>query len=145
MLKCVTKRRRTEFGGTTQGKGVMAEDFNAQSEQLVVEIQIRDMDRAAAFYRGIGFDLVSADDDFTALAWVGRYLFLDFRHDLPPRPDIPQANLRIMVADVDHRWKLVTAQNADIIEPIADRDYGLRDFTFTDPDGFGLRFAAVIC
>jgi hypothetical protein len=25
---------------------------------------------------------------------------------------------------------------------VADRDYGLRDFTVLDPDGFGLRFAS---
>jgi len=29
-----------------------------------------------------------------------------------------------------------------VIKPIGDRDYGLRDFTVTDPDGFGLRFGA---
>jgi len=29
---------------------------------------------------------------------------------------------------------------ARVIKPIADRYYGLRDFTIADPDGFGLRF-----
>jgi hypothetical protein len=27
---------------------------------------------------------------------------------------------------------------------VADRDYGLRDFTIADPDGFGIRFATRI-
>ena len=122
----------------------MAEDFNVMSEQLVVEIQVRHMGRAVAFYRGLGFQVVSEGDDFAALSWDGRHLFLDLRHDLPPVPEIPQANLRIMVPDVDERWRLVSALDARVLEPIEDRDYGLRDFTFTDPDGFGLRFATVI-
>ena len=49
-----------------------------------------------------------------------------------------------MVPDVDRRWERVTAMRARIIDPIADRDYGLRDFIFTDPDGFGLRFASLL-
>jgi hypothetical protein len=33
---------------------------------------------------------------------------------------------------------------ARVLAPIADRDYGLRDFTIADPDGFGIRFATRI-
>jgi hypothetical protein len=36
---------------------------------------------------------------------------------------------------VRKRWALVLA-------PIANRDYGLRDFTILDLDGFGVRFAS---
>ena len=50
--------------------------------------------------------------------------------------------MRIMVADVDRRWELVTGMGARIIYPIGDQAYGLRDFTFVNPDGFGLRFAS---
>jgi len=32
----------------------------------------------------------------------------------------------------------------DIIIPIADRYYGLRDFLIADPDGFGVRFASAL-
>ena len=31
---------------------------------------------------------------------------------------------------------------APVLAPIADREYGLRDFTILDPDGFGVRFGA---
>jgi hypothetical protein len=31
-----------------------------------------------------------------------------------------------------------------VLAPIADRDYGLRDFTIADPDGFGVRFGTRI-
>ena len=122
----------------------MASYVNTESDQLIVEVQVRDMNRAIAFYRELGFELTSEGDEFTVLSWDGRDIFLDLRDDLPPPSAIPQANLRIMVPDVDRRWERVTAMGARIIDPIADRDYGLRDFIFTDPDGFGLRFASLI-
>ena len=122
----------------------MASYVNTESDQLIVEVQVRDMNRAIAFYRELGFELTSEGDEFTVLSWDGRDICLDLRDDLPPPSAIPQANLRIMVPDVDRRWERVTAMGARIIDPIADRDYGLRDFIFTDPDGFGLRFASLI-
>jgi hypothetical protein len=42
----------------------------------------------------------------------------------------------IMVRDI----KRSTA----IVVPVADRSYGLRDFTIADPDGFGVRFASIL-
>ena len=47
-----------------------------------------------------------------------------------------------MVPNVDDYWQLVNAMGARILVPIADRYYGLRDFIFADPDGYGLRFAS---
>jgi uncharacterized glyoxalase superfamily protein PhnB len=47
-----------------------------------------------------------------------------------------------MVPDVDECWKLANEIGARIIIPLADRYYGLRDFTIADPDGFGVRFAS---
>ena len=122
----------------------MADYVNTEAEQLVVEVQVRDMARAKAFYQAIGFALISDGSDFVALSWEGSHLFLDLRADMPAPPAVPQANIRIMVPDVDTRWALVNEIGAPILDPIGDRDYGLRDFTFTDPDGFGLRFASLL-
>ncbi len=47
-----------------------------------------------------------------------------------------------MVPDVDALWRRARSVDAPISAPIGDRDYGLRDFTVQDPDGFGLRFAS---
>jgi uncharacterized glyoxalase superfamily protein PhnB len=54
------------------------------------------------------------------------------------------ANVQVMVANVDGYWKLAKEMGARIIIPIADRYYGLRDFTIADPDGFGVRFASLL-
>ena len=60
---------------------------------------------------------------------------------LSPAGDL-RAHVRIMVEDVDHWWKVASDVGLEIHSPIADRDYGLRDFILLDPDGMGLRFAS---
>lgn len=110
------------------------------TEQLVLEVFVRDMARSRRFYEALGFTLTQDKGDFVAYEWEGHRLFLDERPDLPPPPAYPQANVRIMTPDVDALWQTAVALDAPVVAPIADRDYGLRDFTIADPDGFGLRF-----
>jgi catechol 2,3-dioxygenase-like lactoylglutathione lyase family enzyme len=113
------------------------------TEQLVIEIFVRVLDRALEFYRGLGFELVGRKGSFVALAWEGHRLFLDEQPQLAP-PTSPQANVRVMGPDVDAGWRRVTGVGARVLAPIGDRYYGLRDFTIADPDGFGVRFASRI-
>jgi catechol 2,3-dioxygenase-like lactoylglutathione lyase family enzyme len=112
--------------------------------QLVVEVFVREMARSRAFYERLGFTVVADRGTFVELAWEGCLLYLDERRDLPSPPAYPQANVRVMVPDVDRYWIIVQAMNAPVLAPIADRDYGLRDFTVLDPDGFGVRFGTRI-
>jgi catechol 2,3-dioxygenase-like lactoylglutathione lyase family enzyme len=113
-------------------------------EQLVVEIFVRDAQRSRAFYQQLGFELSEDRGTFVVLSWEGHELFLDQRADLPAAPAHPQANVRVMVADVDAYWRRAHDMAAQVLAPIADRDYGLRDFTILDPDGFGLRFGSYL-
>jgi catechol 2,3-dioxygenase-like lactoylglutathione lyase family enzyme len=111
-------------------------------EQLVVNLFVRDLGRSVAFYRRLGFELLGEQGRFAALAWEGHWLLLEER-DRPPAPDAPpQGNVRVMVPDVDRYWQLATELGLPVLGPIADRWYGLRDFTVLDPDGFGIRFAS---
>jgi len=110
------------------------------------------MRRAAGFYRALGFELLRDGGDFMELTWEDHRLFLAelsaFRDindvDLPTRPALPIANVRVMVPNVDDYWRLANEIGAPVIVPIADRYYGLRDFVIADPDGFGIRFASVL-
>ncbi|HET7551868.1 MAG TPA: VOC family protein [Gemmatimonadaceae bacterium] len=111
------------------------------AEQLVVEIMVRDLDRSLAFYTAIGFTLDRRDGGFAALKWGDRWLFLDQRDDLPALHGPARANVRILTTDVDQVWATAQTLGLPVERPIADRYYGLRDFTVRDPDGFGLRFA----
>ena len=49
-----------------------------------------------------------------------------------------------MVPDVERCWRRAGEIGARVVSPIADRYYGLRDFTIADPDGFGVRFGTRI-
>lgn len=122
------------------------------TEQLVTEVLVKEIGRSVDFYRRLGFELLRDDGDFVELTWEHHRLFLaelSAFHDahsveLPARPTFPIANVRVMVANVDEYWKLAKGMGAQILIPIADRYYGLRDFTIADPDGFGVRFASLL-
>jgi catechol 2,3-dioxygenase-like lactoylglutathione lyase family enzyme len=112
------------------------------TEQLVVEVFVRDMQRSRAFYLDLGFELIEDRGEFVDLAWEGHHLYLDESDDLPDvQLGVPMANVRIMVPDVDAYWARAVASGVQVLAPIANREYGLRDFTILDPDGVGLRFA----
>jgi catechol 2,3-dioxygenase-like lactoylglutathione lyase family enzyme len=122
------------------------------TEQLVTEIVVRDIQRSTAFYRRLGFQLLRDGGDFVELTWEEHRLFLaelSAFHEIDhpeslTAPRFPLANVRVMVPNVDHYWQLANEIGARIIIPIADRYYGLRDFTIADPDGFGIRFATAL-
>ncbi len=122
------------------------------TEQLVTEIVVREMKRSVEFYRSLGFELLRDDGDFIELTWEGHRLFLvelstfdEIEHVAPaPVDQRPSANVRVMVPNVEHYWSVANEIGARIIVPIADREYGLRDFTIADPDGFGVRFATLL-
>jgi catechol 2,3-dioxygenase-like lactoylglutathione lyase family enzyme len=121
-------------------------------EQLVTEIVVRDIKRSTDFYRHLGFELLRDAGDFVELTWEDHRLLLAeisafpeiAAIELPAPPKFPVANVRVMVPDVDDRWRLANEIGARIIVPLCDRYYGLRDFTLVDPDGFGVRFASTL-
>jgi catechol 2,3-dioxygenase-like lactoylglutathione lyase family enzyme len=120
------------------------------TEQLVVEILVKDIKRSTRFYCQLGFAILRDGGDFVELTWEDHRLFLaelSAFHEAGPIESsalskFPAANIRVMVPNVDKYWRLAVDISARIIIPIADRYYGLRDFTIADPDGFGIRFAS---
>ena len=115
-----------------------------RAEQLVLEINVSDIHRSLAQYTALGFELDRHDDGFAVLRWEDRRLFLSESRDLPPFDGTSRGNVRIIVADVDAVWQRVRELGMPIEREIADRSYGLRDFSVLDPDGFGLRFASIL-
>ena len=111
-------------------------------EQLIVEIYVQDVKQSAAFYERIGFKVIRRDHDFVELGWDTSRLYLEQIPGQPAPPPTLVANIRIMVPDVDRYWKECVELKLRVVKPIADRYYGLRDFTVVSPDGVGLRFAS---
>ncbi|MEM7298907.1 MAG: VOC family protein, partial [Bacteroidota bacterium] len=67
-----------------------------------------------------GIHLVKKEDDF--------------------KPSANHTSLFIFVHDVDALYDEYQKSGANITNPIADRDYGMRDFDVTDPNGYILAF-----
>ena len=120
------------------------------TEQLVTEIMVRDIKRSTAFYRRLGFSLLRDGGGFVELSWEEHRLFLDERSTVseadPSAPSTPRrwppANIRVMVPNVDDYWRVAQDIGAPIVQPIADRSYGLRDFTMRVVDINALRALA---
>lgn len=117
------------------------ENYVNQGEQLVVALYVQDIKRSSAFYVSYGFQVLRDEGSFMELKWEDTRLFLSEVVGTPPPPLNPFANIRIMVPNVDDYWDLAETKGANILNPIEDRYYGLRDFTIAGPDGMAIRFA----
>jgi catechol 2,3-dioxygenase-like lactoylglutathione lyase family enzyme len=113
-----------------------------RTAQGVVEVVVPDLGAALAFYRRLGFAVERETPTFVTLRWERTFLFLAQNPDAGTAPR--WASLRIVVADVDAVWARVSELQLPIGTSIADRQYGLRDFTVRDPAGFEVRFAQVL-
>lgn len=111
------------------------------NEQLVVELYVRDFKVSCAFYQAFGFRMVRNEGDFAELQWENSFLFLEANADAPSPLSFPVCNIRILVPNVDDYWTLSQQMGVQVIRPVENRSYGLRDFTIAGPDGIGLRFA----
>jgi catechol 2,3-dioxygenase-like lactoylglutathione lyase family enzyme len=110
-------------------------------KQLVVELYVRDFKASCTFYRAYGFRMVRDEDDFAVLQWEDALLFLEANPDAQLPPPFPVGNIRILVPNVDDYWVLSQQMDVQVIRPLENRSYGLRDFTIAGPDGLALRFA----
>ncbi len=113
-------------------------------EQLVVVLYVRDIKDSSQFYRNLGFEIAREEGTFMELRWQEAQLFLEERQDAPPPRSHPVGNIRILVANVDDYWAISKKIGAQVIRPVEDRYYGLRDFTIAGPDGLAIRFASRI-
>jgi catechol 2,3-dioxygenase-like lactoylglutathione lyase family enzyme len=110
-------------------------------EQLVIELYVRDFKASCAFYQAFGFRMIRNEGDFAELQWEDALLFLEASPNTPPPLPFPVGNMRILVPNVDDYWTLSQQMGVQVIRPVENRSYGLRDFTIAGPDGLGLRFA----
>ncbi len=110
-------------------------------EQLVIELYVRDFKASCEFYQAFGFRMVRDEGDFAELQWEDALLFLEANPNALSPPSFPVGNIRILVPNVDDYWTLSQQMGVQVIRPLENRSYGLRDFTIAGPDGLGLRFA----
>lgn len=120
--------------------GTHSDELQAQG---VLEIVGPDLDALIAFYLECGFTLQRRSESFAVVAWGGsQLLFLAENRMAPVQPR--WAGLRILVKDIQPLWQQALARHWPIEHPLADRGYGLLDFSLLDPAGFTLRFAQAL-
>jgi catechol 2,3-dioxygenase-like lactoylglutathione lyase family enzyme len=96
-------------------------------------LQVADLPRAIDFYTKIlGFELGWTGGTPPFIASVCRdNVELNLRLELRPVP----SRVYIQAGGVDTYSEGIRAAGVPMIHPLEDRDYGMRDFTFADPDG----------
>lgn len=115
-------------------------------EQLVLEITCADLAATHKFFtETLNFQTVRQSPRFIVVQYEESLLFLcDYVYGPVPPPGTIAGNIRIMVEDVDAVWKRLERIKVESVQGIADREYGLRDFTIAGPDRIGIRFGSRI-
>jgi glyoxylase I family protein len=125
-------------------------------------IGVFDMPRALAFYHGVlGFEVVScspivetAEGRFSHWMWLrlgAAELMLNTQYDSDERPEHPigtrqvahgDACLYIGCSDIDAAYEQLTLRGLKA-DPPKVAPYGLKNFSVSDPDGYGIVFQAI--
>ncbi len=117
------------------------------------EFFVRDFDASLRFYRErLGFRIVREEPGFAVIARDDAYVLLAMADETAPGvrewlasgPRGVGMNTRIMLDGIDELYQSVSSDGVTVVQEIGDREYGLRDFMISDPDGFLLRFASPI-
>jgi len=121
---------------------------------LAVELFVPNVTEAARYYADtLGFTVLRTDppdEPVFAIAHLGEavVMFMSDRFYAGARSDLDYrgagVDIRLMVPDVDAVYERIRAAGLEVMHPIGDRDYGLRDFIMRDPFGFRLRFASAL-
>jgi catechol 2,3-dioxygenase-like lactoylglutathione lyase family enzyme len=124
----------------------VSEYYVPPKEQLVLEIYCSDLRATHKFYtETLDFQTIRTSPTFIVVQYEDSLLYLcSDTHAPRPPPGTFAANIRIMVNDVDGVWQRLQGLKVKPLLGIADRDYGLRDFTVAGPDGIAVRFGSRI-
>jgi len=122
---------------------------------ITVELFVPEVDSAVRFYTDkLGFELLRLENGsiggrtaatFAVLGLERAALLIAHKSlegGLAMPPGGGNIDIRIVIEDVDSVYRRARDNGVDIVQDIAERDYGLRDFIVRDPNGFRLRFAS---
>jgi catechol 2,3-dioxygenase-like lactoylglutathione lyase family enzyme len=102
-------------------------------------LSVSDVVAAADFYtKKLGFKLAFIEGDPPVIAGVNLGDVQMFLKPGTPSPD--GCAVYFVVGDADELFDFQRANGVDIVAPPGNRDYGLRDYTVRDLNGYELRF-----
>ena len=101
--------------------------------QLVPELPVEDVERAQQYYRDVlGFEIGWLYPGKEMGAVSRRDVVIFFRRTKPP---FAPAVHWVFAEDVDASYDELKTSGANIVEPLAKKPWGLRQFTVDDLDG----------
>jgi hypothetical protein len=95
-----------------------------------------DLDRTTAYYARAGFTDAERHGDYLLLH--NEDVELHFAH----HDTVTPSTCLVLVTDAVKMWKQLRSLSVDGVGEIAERDYGLREFVLTDPDGNQVRIGS---
>lgn len=106
---------------------------------VMPRLPVSDMDRSIAYYQealGLRLAWKTTDGTLAALASgdIEFFLLVPWTGDTPVQP----RTAYVYVEDPDALHAEYQQAGADIVSPVQSRDYGMRDFEVSDPDGHRL-------
>ena len=101
--------------------------------QLVPELPVADVERAQQYYRDtLGFEVAWLYEDKEIGAANRGKVAIFFRKRKPP---FEPAVHWVFAEDIDATYEELKALNANIVDPLEKKPWGLRQFTVQDLDG----------
>lgn len=108
-----------------------------------------DLDRTTRFWRAVGFEVVERFDDYLVTHAEGVELHFTTRPEDDGRGDGAEGSAGrrpgqafVHVRDALALWKRLRSADVSGLGPVQDKDFGLREFVVTDPDGNRVRFGS---
>ena len=136
----IPSARASIHGGVRTGPGQ-----GAEFEAIIPILSVLDLESAHAWFQLVlGFEKAWIRGEPMELASVCRgqvELNLGLRGRYGPAGS---SHVYLRVSPMDRVWEAVAATNATILAPIADRPYGMRDFSVQDESGNRLDFGEPI-
>ena len=115
------------------------------SRDAVPMLNVPDVAATAAWYQGIGFELLDTAEYEGRLTWAcmrfGEGEVMLNAGGWPSAAARRDVDLFCYVSDAD-AWFAEVGDRGRLIEGLHDTFYGMREFTISDPNGFWLTFAS---
>ena len=125
----------------------MSEPISINLSHYVSVFRVFDIKLSKEFYQNeLGFKVIFEWGDPVDYAMVQRdeiKIHLA-QSDVVPSTDKNFRTIYIFTYDVDLLFEELQSKNVDMINGIANRDYGMRDFDIRDPDGNIITFGCEI-
>ena len=113
-----------------------AEQLKLLHVATTVIFPVADLEETSSFYRSLGFDVESYDEGYAWVLNAGEEVFhLTLVEGLDKGSNHSAAYMNVADADRLHEaWSSVPG-----VSDLADREWGMREFSITDPSGNLLR------